>query len=67
MSGSNATKETLIVQFAAPMELTEPVELEANSIPKTIVTVEEDSEDSEDSDDSEDLESDHESGRPSRQ
>ncbi|KAI1375418.1 hypothetical protein F4677DRAFT_137312 [Hypoxylon crocopeplum] len=41
-SGSIATRETLmVVQFNAPVEPMSPVELEADSVPKTVVTVEE--------------------------
>ncbi|KAI6086672.1 hypothetical protein F4821DRAFT_269838 [Hypoxylon rubiginosum] len=38
-SGSTATRETvMVVQYTAPVEPMSPVELEADSIPKTIVT-----------------------------
>ncbi|KAI2626004.1 hypothetical protein GGS26DRAFT_592781 [Hypomontagnella submonticulosa] len=44
-SGSTATRETLmVVQYNAPVEPMSPVELEANSVPKTIVTYEEEPE-----------------------
>ncbi|KAI0383505.1 hypothetical protein F5Y04DRAFT_26987 [Hypomontagnella monticulosa] len=50
-SGSTATRETLmVVQFNAPIEPMSPVELEANSVPKTIVTLEEDPEPESESD-----------------
>ncbi|KAI2468711.1 hypothetical protein F4781DRAFT_422474 [Annulohypoxylon bovei var. microspora] len=41
-SGSTATRSTLmVVQYSAPLEPMSPVELEADSVPKTFVTIEE--------------------------
>ncbi|KAI2616044.1 hypothetical protein GGR54DRAFT_631883 [Hypoxylon sp. NC1633] len=43
-TGSTGTRETLmVVQFTAPVEPMSPVELEADSVPKTIATIDEDS------------------------
>ncbi|KAI0178570.1 hypothetical protein GGR52DRAFT_578846 [Hypoxylon sp. FL1284] len=42
-AGSTGTRETMLVQYAFPVEPMEPVELEADSVPKTIVVARNDS------------------------